>query len=285
MERISIPLPRLKAVLSPKYLIPVFFILAFAIWFSLIRPYLWVDAARVGAYSSVIGADIAGRLAEMGPQEGEFVKKGELLFKLDRDLALAKMGAEKVHVQSLEKQMRWEKERLDKIMEDYINACAELEVGACTSEKVQSQLVVMQESQTKFEAVYSQLEKVRTDLSLLDLEVQKMTLSAPFDGVVLKRAQNPGAVVSFGAPVYVLADLGRLWIDAEIPENKLSQIKVGTEARIRFHAYPGQERKGQVTWIGPSVEKGAKIPVKISLEATDPSLIPGLSAEVGLKVR
>jgi membrane fusion protein (multidrug efflux system) len=284
MNRIVIQLPQLKIFLTPKYLISALFVLAFGIWFLFVRPFIWVDAAKVEAYSSVISADIAGRLAEMGPQEGEFVKKGALLFKLDRDLALAKINAERIHIQAMQKQVAFEKDRLDKVMDDYINACAELELGICTQEKVQNLLVSMQEMQMKFETVHANLEKAQTEFSLLELEVQKMTLSAPFDGVVLKREQNPGAVVSFGAPVYILADLDRLWIDAEIPENKLGQIKIGTEARVRFHAFPGEERKGKVTWVGPFVGKGSKIPVKISLDKADPSLLPGLSAEVGFKV-
>lgn len=261
----------------------VVFISLFAYWYQSIRPFMWINVAQVEAFSTVIGTDVAGRIIEMGPQEGEFVRKGQTLFVLDRDLVLAKQMQSRRSIDTLNEEIHLEKERLDKAMEDYLSASAELEMGIGSQDTLRKNLTMMQEAQAKWDLLSSQLLTLQTENSLFDVQARKMTLTAPFDGIVLKRSQNPGAVVTFGESVYVVCDPNRIWVDAQIHENQLRRIKVGTLARVRLSAYPGQEWGGKISWIGPSADK-SMIPIKISLQKPDESFKPGLSAQIGLKV-
>jgi predicted DNA-binding transcriptional regulator len=92
----------------------------------------------------------------------------------------------------------------------------------------------------------------KNELGAIDLQLKKMALVAPFDGVILKRSKNPGAVVSFGDPVYILSDPNQTWIETEIADKTLGSINVGTVARIRLAAYPKKEFLGKVSYIGPA---------------------------------
>ena len=271
------------------------FVALFGYWYKAIRPYLWISGAHVEAFSANISTDMAGRIIEMGPQEGDLVKKGQFLLGLDRDLLLVKQAQAKRTLDSLNEQVETEKERIGKILEDYVTATSEQELGIGSQEKVNRQLALMEECQQKAEAASSNLAAVQAAVSDLDLQLKKMTFTAPFDGVVLKRAKNPGAAVSFGESIYVVCDPDRLWIEAEIPEKEISHILIGAPVRIQLSAYPDREFIGKVSWIGPAtVAKRAQlpfsgqnetIPVKISFESPEFSLRPGLSAHVGLKVR
>lgn len=299
-KRIVIKLPNLRwrSLFDYRFLVLfslVIFASFFAYWFQNVRPYLKVASARIEAYSSIVNSDVAGRIVEMGPQEGDLVRKGQTLFVLDRDLLLAKQAQAKGVLDSLYEQIETEKGRIGQAMEAYLVASSELELGVGSQDQVKKQLALMDEAQEKTAEAVSKIGSAKTELSFLDLQLKKMTLAAPFDGMILKRSKNPGAVVSFGDPVYVLCDLSRMWIEAEISEREIGQIGIGTPARISLPAYPKKEFVGKVAYIGPatvakssfapSSGQEAMIPVQISIESGNMALRPGLSAHVRLKVR
>lgn len=298
-KKIVIRIPRLEwgFFLNIRFAIALgiaLFAAIFGYWYVAVRPYLWISGAHVEAFSTVISSDRSGRIVEMGPHEGDLVKKGQTLLCLDRDLLVSKQEQTKRSLESLNDQVEVEKERFGRVLEDYLSATSELEIGLGSQEKVKKQLNLMEESQEKSDGVLSHLAAVQDTLADLELQLKKTALVAPFDGIILKRSKHPGAVVSFGEPVYVLCDPDRLWIEAEVPEKEISRIVVGAPVRIQLTAYSKEEMTGKVSWIGPAtVAKSAPfaisgqketIPIRISLENPSFPLKPGLSARVGLRV-
>lgn len=295
-KKIVINLPRLhlRSFLSARFafvLMLSLFVWGFIYWFQNVRPYLTVANAHINAYSTVIGTDVTGRIAEMGPQEGEKVKKGSLLFSFDRESNLTKYNQVRSRLELLKSQADYE---MNRAMEGYIAANAEFERGMGDSENVQKSVKLLEEAQSKSEEVLSRKDALQKELSSLELELKKGAFFAPFEGVILKRYRNEGSVCAIGDPVYTLCDLDRTWIEAQIPESHLRKISIGTAARIRINAYPNKEFKGQVVYIGDATasksdhldaKETANIPIKIFLDDKTALLKPGLSAKVALKVR
>lgn len=286
-QNITIRLPRLNWQMA----VILFFILTLSsgvwYWFYFIRPFLCLDDARVEANITMISSDVSGHIIEMGPQEGDFVKKGQTLFTFDSELVKAKR-----QVDLLEKDIEMEKRRAEKAVQDYITATNELELGIGSIEKVTKQLELMEETQHKSERASTQLMAARSALFDLEQQIKKMT--APFDGIILKKIKNVGSVVPFGEPIYVLCDADHVWIETEIPEDQLSLVRVGTHARVQLPAYPKKEFAGKVAYIGPATvskssgqlpsSKKETLPLKIAIENPNNYLKPGLSARVCLKV-
>ncbi len=295
---IQIPNLRWSSFLSIRFFIMISLLLfsaSFAYWYHNVRPFLWLSSAHLNAFSSTLNSDTAGRIVEMGPHEGDFVKKGQILCSLDRDLLLAKHAQVKSSLNAISQQIEFEKEKIGKAMEAYLTATSEVDLGIGTSEMVQNQLSLMEEAQNKSEAASFKTEGLKTQLHLLELELKKTALAAPFNGIILRRFNNEGSVVSFGDPIYTLCDPDRLWVEAEISEMEMAQVSLGTPAVVRVSAYPKKEIAGRVSYIGPATiakssqlpfsKEHAMIPIKISLENPEISLKPGLSAKVALKVR
>ncbi len=293
-NRIVIQLPKLRW----RSLLVIFSLLlsagGFGFWYKTIRPFFWIETAHVETFCTLLSADMAGRIVEMGPAEGDLVRKGEKLFVLDSDLLRSKKGEGEQLIHFLLDQIELDKERIEKAMESYIAASSELDLGIGSDELIQKPLKMIDEAQNQVAAAEKKIEAAKSELRSIDLQLKKMSLASPFDGVVLKRTKNPGAVVGFNDPIYVISDPSRVWIEAEIPENKIGLISLGTLARIRLPAYPNQELVGKVSYIGPAtVAKSAllpfskdhvTIPIKISVEGASLPLKGGLSAKVGLKV-
>jgi membrane fusion protein (multidrug efflux system) len=132
--------------------------------------------------------------------------------------------------------------------------------------------------------------------------LDKATLYAPFDGWVVRRWLDPGAMVSPGRPVLSLFDPSTLRVDANIEERYLNRVKIGDEVGIRVDAYPRLRLKGRVTEIlratnsefslvpsegvsGTFIKVTQRVPLRISVNApADIPLGPGLSVEVRIHV-
>lgn len=74
-------------------------------------------------------------------------------------------------------------------------------------------------------------------------------LKAPFSGVVTKAQASPGDVVDAGRNVFTVADLSRVWVQAEVYEKDLGRIRVGQSAFVTVDTYPNQSFEGKVAYI------------------------------------
>jgi cobalt-zinc-cadmium efflux system membrane fusion protein len=74
-------------------------------------------------------------------------------------------------------------------------------------------------------------------------------LKAPFSGVVTKAQASPGDVVDAGRDVFTIADLSRVWVQAEVYEKDLGRLRIGQSAFIAVDTYPNQSFEGKVAYI------------------------------------
>lgn len=296
-KQITITFPRLdwKYLLNLRFLIlfsVLVFTAGFAYWYQMVRPFLWLSSAHIEAVSTIVSSHATGRIVEMGAQEGDRVKKGDTLFIFDEQNALPRQIRVKQKIQTLRETIEKEKERMGQAMSEYLAATNEIERGVGAAERVKRQLEIMDEAQINSDKAQEELTSAGLELAILEQEIKKIT--APFDGVILKKVKNEGAVVSFGDPIYVLCDTNHLWIETQISESQICKIQNGTSARVQFPAYPHFECTGQVSYIGSATVSKSEpfplsiqpvaIPIKISIVNPPLALKPGLSARVGLKI-
>jgi len=78
----------------------------------------------------------------------------------------------------------------------------------------------------------------------------RLTIRAPIDGVVLERLTNLGARLDMQAPLYRIADLSELWLEINIPQERLSGIRLGDSVRLK-----GSEITAKISLLGQSVDR------------------------------
>jgi membrane fusion protein (multidrug efflux system) len=138
------------------------------------------------------------------------------------------------------------------------------------------------------------------DKALLNLE--HATAYAPFDGWIVRRWLDPGAVISAGRPVLSLFDPHTLHVEANIEEKYLNKITVGDEVSVTVDAFPHLKLKGQVTEIlratnsqfslipaegvsGTFIKVTQRVPLRIAVQIPDDiPLGPGLSVEIKIRI-
>jgi len=79
-------------------------------------------------------------------------------------------------------------------------------------------------------------------------------LKAPFSGVITKAQASPGDVVDAGRDVFTVADLSRIWVQAEVYEKDLGRIRIGQSAVITVDTYPNQPFEGKVAYISDALD-------------------------------
>ncbi|MBU0730563.1 MAG: efflux RND transporter periplasmic adaptor subunit [Proteobacteria bacterium] len=112
-----------------------------------------------------------------------------------------------------------------------------------------------------------------------------VTISSPYRGVVITNNAVAGTLIKPGAPVYVIADLKGIWVEAHIFEYELPWVKVGQETEMTLPYQPGEIYRGSITYIYPYLQKKTR-DVVLRLEFDNPQKVlkPDMYADVRIKV-
>ncbi|HZT22494.1 MAG TPA: efflux RND transporter periplasmic adaptor subunit [Verrucomicrobiae bacterium] len=108
-----------------------------------------------------------------------------------------------------------------------------------------------------------------------------LEILAPADGFVIQKNVVQGQMVNAGATLYQLADLGVVWVYAQIYEQDLPYIQLGQEAVIRLVSMPDREFHGRVTCVYPNVDEKTRT-ARVRMEFENPGyfLKPGMFVSV-----
>ena len=110
-----------------------------------------------------------------------------------------------------------------------------------------------------------------------------LRIQAPQDGFVMEKMVVEGQMVDAGMKIYRLADLGLVWVQAQIYQQDLAYIKLGQEVAVTLSYLPDREFRGRVTYIYPNVDEKTRT-AKVRMEFHNPGyfLKPGMFAEVNV---
>lgn len=108
-----------------------------------------------------------------------------------------------------------------------------------------------------------------------------LRIVAPQDGFVVEKMVVEGQMVDAGMKIYRLADLGLVWVKAQIYEQDLVYLKLGQEAMVKLDYLPDREFRGRVTYIYPNVDEKTRT-AQVRMEFHNPGyfLKPGMFATV-----
>lgn len=218
------------------------------------------DIRAIGSLQSdesvKVAPEVAGRIAEIALKEGEPVKKGDILIRLDEALVRAEIA---------EQEARYELARAN------IDRANQLARSGNVTERAHD------EAKAAFDTARATLELARVRLA-------KHTIHAPFSGVVGLRSISVGAFVSVGTELVNIEKIDALKLDFSIPELFLASVNVGQEVQVMVDALPSRTFAGTVYAIDPMVDvNGRALRVRARLANADSVLRPGLFARITLK--
>jgi HlyD family secretion protein len=138
----------------------------------------------------------------------------------------------------------------------------------------------------------SQVDVARAALEVVQVQIKKMIITAPIDGVVLTRSIEPGEVAAAGAPLLNLARLDKLTLTIYLPEDRYGTIILGQQAKVSVDSFPGQSFSAIVVHIADQAEftprnvqtaegrRTTVFAVKLTVDNPDGKLKPGMPADL-----
>ena len=140
----------------------------------------------------------------------------------------------------------------------------------------------------------AQVGEAEAALGILQVQLDKMTLTAPRAGLISQKLVNPGELAAPGAVLLELSDIDTVDLTVFIPETRIGQVKIGQQAKVLVDAYSGETFTGQVSFIAQEAEFTPRnvqtqeervnlvFAVKITLNNADHRLKPGMPADAEL---
>lgn len=240
----------------------------------------------VSAAGEIIPADqvsvrpeVNGKIDKLPVDVGDVIKTGALLFQLDdRDLRI-QQGSQK---NSIERS----KLELERAERNFIRA----------RELFQSHLVaqeVFDDAKTTFDLGKNSLDNAQKALDLIEYQLLKTRVTAPFDCTVLTRPVSVGQAVSgsggfnSGTEVLTIANLNDLIINAHINQADVTRLHMDQDVEVTVEAVPGLKIIGKVERVAPqaTIKNNIKgFAARILLKAVDRRVRPGMTANISIPV-
>ena len=205
--------------------------------------------------SIVVRPEIAGRVAKIHFDEGHKVPAGAPLISLDDSIARAEVAQARASL------------ALSQANFQRANELLERRAGT---------------ARARDEA----LAKLRTDeatLALSQARLEKMTIIAPFEGIVGLRKVDLGDFIAVGQDIANLEDVDPMKVDFRVPEVYLAAVRAGQRIAVSADAFPGRNFSGEVYAIDPLIDdRGRSIVIRARIANPDDMLRPGLFVRVRL---
>jgi len=214
---------------------------------------------------AAVGSELPGyRVAGVYVDEGDWVKQGQAMAKLDDALLQAQIAQAVATLATQQASLDFKKSQLTR-------AESLEQEGAFSKELLE---------QRRMETAGAQASLAASQASVNEMKVReaRMTLRAPVAGMVLQRAIRPGDI-SGGAttPYFRIARDGLIELDAELPDSKLALLKEGNPATVVLST--GETIQGKVRFVSPRVDQNTSLGrARIQLPF-DKALRPGSFAE------
>ena len=218
-----------------------------------------IDAERTATIKAELGAQVTSVPVEPGTP----VVKGQLLVGLDAT----------------------------GVRDQYLSTQSSLQAAQASAELAKSDLARDQRLADAGALAQRQLEATRraslqADAALADarsryataaLNLRRTEIRAPFSGVVAARPVRMGDVVASGTPLVTVVDPSSLRLEAQVPVDQLSAIRVGTPVLFTVSGYEGRQFRGTITRVSPAVDPATRqVPIVVRIPNTGGRLVSGV---------
>jgi len=242
---------------------------------------------------SALASKVTGRLIWLGVEEGSFVKKDQVVARLEsQDVAAAKDQAAanvNVAISTIEQA----KAELRDATLSY-NRNKELASRGFVAKSVYDDALARYDKAiAAVAAAEATLKANSAAFEAATALLEYTQIRAPFDAVVLTKDADIGDIVTplgaaanAKAAVVTIADMNSLEVEADVSESNLSQIRPGQPCEIQLDALPGQRFRGAIHLIVPTADRSkATIMVKVRFLDKDGRILPEMSAKVAFLSR
>jgi RND family efflux transporter MFP subunit len=238
---------------------------------------------------ATVSAKVTGKVREVLIEEGQHVQAGQVLATLDpidanadRDLASAQLAAARSQAGSVQAQLHEAETnaaRLGALVKQQLVSKSQYDQAIAQRDALRAQLATTQRNA-----------QVASDqLRIAGNGVDNTVVRAPFTGVVIAKAAQPGEIVSpFSAGggftrtgIGTIVDMDSLEVEVDVGEAFIGRVQPDMPVESTLNAYPDWKIPGKVIAIIPTADRGkATVKVRVGLNGRDPRIVPDMGVRV-----
>jgi RND family efflux transporter MFP subunit len=242
----------------------------------------------VAQRQAAVASKATGRLEYLGVEEGDEVKKGQIIARLERDDVDAALAQARANLQMANASLKEDEAELHDATLQYNrqkNLLAERVISQSEYDLAEARYKRAMAAVTSAKA---QIELAKATVRAAEVEVENTNIRAPFDGTVLTKNADVGEMVApFAASansrgtVVTIADMNSLEVEADVSESNIQRVRSGQSCEIILDAFPEHRYQGYVHKIVPTADRAkATVLTKIRFVERDEKVLPEMSAIV-----
>ncbi|MXY58277.1 MAG: efflux RND transporter periplasmic adaptor subunit [Gammaproteobacteria bacterium] len=243
----------------------------------------------VARRQATVSSKATGKVLEVLVEEGMRVEEGQLLATLDASLQRAQLALEESQLAAAEialeeietsiAQAELDLERTRNLAERELASQAELDRNRIALEGLEARLKYAQR----------QLEIARRGVDVQRLLVEDMEIRAPFAGVVIAKAAQPGEMISpvsagggfTRTGICTIVDMGSLEVEVDVNEAYINRVRPGQPVTATLNAYPDLDLPAEVIATIPAADRSkATVRVRIGFKSRDSRVVPDMGVRV-----
>ena len=243
---------------------------------------------------ATVSAKITGKVREVRIEEGQHVDAGYVMATLDpidadaqRTLAASQVAATRSQIGSVQAQLREAEAnaaRLSSLVRQQLVSKAQYDQAVAQRDALRAQLATAQRNASVSSA----------NLRIAENGVDNTVVRAPFAGVVIAKAAQPGEIVSplsagggfTRTGIGTIVDMDSLEVEVDVGESYIGRVKPGMPVETVLNAYPDGKIPSEVIAIIPTADRGkATVKVRVALKQKDARIVPDMGARVSFLER
>ena len=243
-----------------------------------------------------IMSEVMGKIVDLPVKEGDFVKKGQLLCKIDDKNSKSEVNRLKAEVKRQE--LILEKQKIDfkRAKQEFLRKKKLFESGILSKEDFESVENAFNSAKLNVKQQEFYLKQTKASLEKAMENLSKTRILAPIDGKITSLKKEigeqviQGTINNPGSIIMVLSDMKKLELEIDVNEVDAVLLKKGMNADIYLDSFEDKVFKGKVKQISESAEKPmgkdvSVFKVKIGFEEENPDIKPGMSGKAEITVK
>jgi RND family efflux transporter MFP subunit len=238
---------------------------------------------------ATVSAKITGKVRDVRIEEGQHVQAGQVLATLDpidanaeRDLATAQLAAARSQAGSVQAQLHEAEAnatRLGALVKQQLVSKSQYDQAIAQRDSLRAQLNTAQHN----------AQVANDQLRIAGNGVDNTVVRAPFAGVIIAKAAQPGEIVSplsagggfTRTGIGTIVDMDSLEVEVDVGEAYIGRVQPKMPVESTLNAYPEWKIPGRVIAIIPTADRGkATVKVRVGLNVRDPRIVPDMGVRV-----
>ncbi len=238
---------------------------------------------------ATVSSKVTGKVLEVFVEEGNQVKKNQVLARLDDSQMRASLAVAEAQLETAKRGAAEDEARLreaeltlarrEQLVKEQVISKSELDTARAEVESLKARIAMAEQQVKVSESLVSQR---KTDLV-------DMVVRAPFDGVAISKDAQPGEMISpvsagggfTRSGIATIVDMGSLEIEVDVSESYINRVRSGQPIEAILDAYPDWRIPAHVITTVPTADRQkATVRVRIGFDQLDPRILPDMGVKV-----